>query len=71
LNSGALREYFLQFGRRKGARHRLCAADMKARELYSANRYFEVSRDTEALLFGKDQKKLALDKEGYYKWVGS
>ena len=42
---------------------------MKTRELYSANRYFEVPRDTEALFLGKDQKKLALDKG--YKCVGS
>jgi hypothetical protein len=44
---------------------------MKTRELYSANRYFEVPKGwIQRLLFGKDQKKLALDKEGY-KWVGS
>jgi hypothetical protein len=54
----------------RGQTQALCA-DMKTRELYSANRYFEVPKGwIQRLLFGKDQKKLALDKEGY-KWVGS
>jgi hypothetical protein len=49
---------------------RLCAADMKTRELYSAKTGTLSSQGIyRRLLFGKDQKKLALDKG--YKWVGS
>lgn len=48
---------------------RLCAADMKTRELYSAKTGTLRFQGIQRLFFGKDQKKLALDKG--YKWVGS
>jgi hypothetical protein len=61
---------FLTIRRRKGARHRLCAADMKDRELYTLQTGTLRFQGIQRLFFGKDQKKLALDKEGY-KWVRS
>lgn len=43
---------------------------MKACELYTLQTGTLRFQGIQRLFFGKDQKKLALDKEGY-KWVGS